>query len=156
MLLKTEHLYSARRFSFRAKWRTISKNIQIYSPGMQMKCFFINFTVSELLGIPFCPWENELQSQPETPLWKHMQMCTKELGPTGKATATPKRSSVICGLWDMTVSKETGRCFESASRATPASSLWFPKPFVRLSFYLVLATFHCLNHFNTSQEARRS
>lgn len=156
MLLKAEHLYSARRFSFRVKWSTISKNIQIYSPRMQIKCFFTNFTVSELLGIPFCPWKNELQSQPETPLWKQMQMCTKELGPTGKATATPKWSSVICGLWDMIVSKETGRCFKSASQAAPASSLRFLKSFVYLSFYLVLATFLLSRSFQYQQEARRS
>ena len=84
MLLKTEHLYSARRFSFRAKWRTISKNIQIYSPGMQMKCFFINFTVSELLGIPVCPWKNELQSQPETHCENICKCVQRNLAPLGK------------------------------------------------------------------------
>lgn len=83
---------------------------------MQMKCFIINFTVSEFLGIPFCPWKNALQSQPETLMWKHMQMFKIKFAPLGKPSLHHKEASVIYGLWDMTVLKEIGRCLEGASQ----------------------------------------
>lgn len=42
-------------FSFKTDSMKMFENSQVYSKGTQTKFFVINFTVSGLLGIPFCP-----------------------------------------------------------------------------------------------------
>lgn len=156
-----------KRLSFKTESIKISENSQVYSIGMQTKFFVMNFTVSELLGIPFCPWKNKLQSQPETVRWKHMQIYQNELALTGKAITKPKRS--LCYLdtlrLDSFARNRQGflRCWsvsgilEDPVCGSLGSLHEFPLRGIFFFFFFWLL-FYSLDHFNTSRrvgEAKR-
>lgn len=143
-------------FSFKTDSMKMFENSQVYSKGTQTKFFVINFTVSGLLGIPFCPWKNELQSQPETLRWKHMQMYKNEPALTGKVITKPKSS--LCYLDTLRLDSFTrNRQCWSASVILEPSCVWFSRFFACLpsawDFFFFWPLFWS---FQYQQESRRS